>query len=127
MIRSEKTINHPKVINMKKNLTLLFAIAAYAIVTTSCSQPKSQAPTNADVVKSTIERALSENCTIHVPSIVIMKSTRNNDDGSWSYTVRYACMNKSGPVGSNRNDERMVLVQLRRSFDSTGNPVWATN
>ena len=111
---------------MKKNkavLSMAVVLVACAISVIGCSPSRPQAPTNADLFKAVIERALNEKCSVHVPSIVILGSASNKEDATWSYAVRYACLGKSGP-GQSKSDEREMTVRLRRSQDSAGNTVW---
>ncbi len=53
-----------------------------------CSRRKE--PTDADIVKAAIQRAIGERCNIITPSIGIGAKI-SNDDGSWTYLIRYQC------------------------------------
>ncbi len=56
-------------------LVVLLVILAASL--TGCT--KKTAPTNADIVKAAIQRALSENCNIVTPSISVVSKTANDD------------------------------------------------
>ena len=95
---------------------LVVIIAMLAINLAACSKKKE--PTNADIVRAAIQRAVSENCNIFSPSIGVVTKT-SSGDGSWTYRVRYEC----GGLANAGKQQEMTL-RLVPSEDSSGRPGW---
>ena len=79
---------------------------------------KQKEPTNADIMKAAIQRAVSENCNIITPTIGVMEKAANND-GSWTFHLRYQC----GGLGKSGKNQEMTL-HLVAAQDDSGKTAW---
>lgn len=114
-----------KMVTGNKTISLILSIIAIVAVTAvivGCSK-KQPEPTNADIVKAVIQKALSEKCNVLTPSIRIAAKGKRQQDGTIPYSVRYACMNP-GKAGASRENEREATLSMYESKDSTGKIVW---
>jgi hypothetical protein len=91
-------------------------VALAALAAAGCARKRE--PTDADVVKATIQRAVAERCNIVTPSIGIDAKSANGD-GSWTYTVRYQC---AGLAESGKKHE--LKLRLAPSKDAAGRLAW---
>ncbi len=104
---------------MKKNKDVVLALGVLlvflAVSLIGCT--KKTEPTNADIVKGAIQRAISEKCNIITPTISVVSKTADGD--SWSIALRYQC-------GGLANSGKQQLMTLRfvPSRDSSGRTVW---
>lgn len=96
-------------------LIVLVLFAALAINFAGCA--KKTGPTNADIVKACIQRALTENCNIITPSISVVSKSISGD--SSTIVVHYQC----GGV-ANAGVQREMTLQLVPSKDAAGRTVW---
>ncbi len=95
-------------------LVVLFIVFTVSLI--GCA--KKTGPTNADIVKAAIQRALTENCNIITPSISIVAKTIIGDAST--ITIHYQC----GGV-ANAGTQREMTLRLAPSKDSSGRTVWA--
>lgn len=101
----------------RKEIVLAFVLMLAPLVVSLIGCTKKTAPTNADIVKAAIQRALSQNCNIVTPSISVVSKTANDD--SWSIAIRYQCGGMA-----NAGNQREMTLRLTPSKDSSGRTVW---
>ena len=93
-------------------IIVMLAMGSYG-----CSMKKQ--PTNADIVKAAIQRAVNEQCNIITPSISVVSKTAVGD--TWSIALRYQC----GGL-ANAGKQKEMTLSLAPSRDSSGHTVWTT-
>lgn len=106
--------------NKRKHSWWFLMFALVAVV--GCAKPAT--PTDADVVKAVIQRAISENCNVLTPSIRVVEKGKRQDDGSLPYRVRYTCMGSAKPAAGGQQGDRETLLNLYSTKDSDGKTVW---
>jgi hypothetical protein len=103
---------------MRKNeilLALVVLLVVVAVNLTGCIKKKE--PTNADIVKAAIQRAISEKCNIITPSISVV--SKAVEGASWSITLRYQCGGQA-----NSGKQQLMTLLLEPSRDGSGRTVW---
>lgn len=103
----------------KKRIVLTFAVLFVALTVSVVGCAKKTEPTNADIVKAAIQRAISEKCNIITPSISVVSKTAQGD--SWSIALRYQC----GGL-ANSGKQQVMTLNFAPSRDSSGRTAWTT-
>lgn len=101
----------------KKRIVFAFVVLFMTLTVSLIGCAKKTGPTNADIVKAAIQRALTENCNIITPSIAIVSKTINDD--SSTIAIHYQCGG-----ATNAGTQREMTLRLVSSKDSSGRAVW---